>query len=139
MQRYAYINAKLNILLQQKGNETTPTIKQRPLKTNTLTVTANKVNDAAASNAITLSVGKEKSEKKKNKTRKEKKGKEASDYNERLELQRKITKLINWFPKSWMATATSTERVLTTIEAKLRKESQETSTGIFCADAVIMV
>jgi hypothetical protein len=95
MQRYAYINAKLNILLQQKGNETTPTIKQRPLKTNTLTVTANKVNDAAASNAITLSVGKEKSEKKKNKTRKEKKGKEASDYNERLELQRKITKLIN--------------------------------------------
>jgi hypothetical protein len=38
-----------------------PTIDWTPLKTNTLTVTANKVDDAAASNAIALSVGKEKS------------------------------------------------------------------------------
>ena len=62
------------------------------LTTNTLTVTANKVDNPATSNAIALSIGKEKSEKKKHKMTKEKEDKEASDYNERLELQRKITK-----------------------------------------------
>jgi hypothetical protein len=40
MHRYAYTNAELNSPLQQKGNETMPTIKWTPLKTNTLTVTA---------------------------------------------------------------------------------------------------
>ncbi len=59
----AYTNAKLNSLQQQKGNETMPTIKRTPLKTYTSTVTANKVDIAAASNAIALSIGKEKSEK----------------------------------------------------------------------------
>jgi hypothetical protein len=83
---YAYTNAELNSPMQQKGNETMPTIKQTPLKTKTLSVTANKVDNAIASNAIALSVGKEKSEKKKNKTTKEKEDKDASDYKERLEL-----------------------------------------------------
>jgi hypothetical protein len=49
---YAYTNTKLNSPLQQKGNETMPTIKRTPLKTNTLTVTAIKVDNTAASNAI---------------------------------------------------------------------------------------
>jgi hypothetical protein len=44
---YTYTSAKLNSPLKQKGIDTMPTIKQTPLKTNTLTVTANKVNDAA--------------------------------------------------------------------------------------------
>jgi hypothetical protein len=43
MPHYAYTNTKLNSLLQQKGNETMPTIKRTPLKTNTLTITANKL------------------------------------------------------------------------------------------------
>jgi hypothetical protein len=90
---YAYTNTKLNSLLQQKGNETMPTIKQAPLKTNILTITANKVDNAAASNTIALSVGKEKSEKKKNKTTKEKEDKDVSDYKKRLELQCKINKI----------------------------------------------
>jgi hypothetical protein len=55
---YAYTNTKLNSLLQQKGNETMPTIKWTPLITNTLTVTANKVDNTAASNAIALSIRK---------------------------------------------------------------------------------
>ena len=80
----------MNSPLQQKGNETMPTIKWTPLKTNTLTITANKVNDAASSNAIALSIGKEKSEKNKNETTKEKEDRDASDYKERLELQGKI-------------------------------------------------
>jgi hypothetical protein len=65
MHCYAYTNAKLNSPLQQKGNETMPTIEWTLLKTNTLTITANKFDDAAASNAIALSTGKEKNEKKK--------------------------------------------------------------------------
>jgi hypothetical protein len=79
MRCYAYTNTKLNSPLQQKGNEAIPTIKRTPLKTNTLTVTANKVTNAAASNAIALSIGKEKFEKKKNKTTNEKEDKDASD------------------------------------------------------------
>jgi hypothetical protein len=47
MHRYAYTNAKLNSLLQQKGNETMPTIKRTPLETNTLIVIANKVDDTS--------------------------------------------------------------------------------------------
>jgi hypothetical protein len=70
-----------------------PTIKRTPLKTNTLTITANKVDNAAAFNAITLSIRKEKSDKKKNKITKEEEDKEASDYKERLELRHKITKI----------------------------------------------
>jgi hypothetical protein len=42
--------------------------------------------------SIAVRVGKEKSEKKKKKTTKEKEDKDASDYKERLELCRKITK-----------------------------------------------
>jgi hypothetical protein len=57
---YAYTNAKLNSPLQQKGNGTMPTIKQTPLKTNTLTITANKVDGDAASNAIAMSAGNKK-------------------------------------------------------------------------------
>ncbi len=47
MLHYAYTNAELNSPLQQKGNGTMPTIKWTQLKTNTPTVTANKVNGAA--------------------------------------------------------------------------------------------
>jgi hypothetical protein len=65
--RYAYTNAKLNSLLHQKGNGTMLTIEKTPLKTNTLTITANKVDGLATSNAIALSIGKEKSDKKKKK------------------------------------------------------------------------
>jgi hypothetical protein len=54
-----------------KGNGTLPTIEQTPLKTNTLTITTNKVNSAAAANAIAMSTGK-KTDKKKKKTTKEK-------------------------------------------------------------------
>ncbi len=64
-----------------------------------MTVTANKVDDAATSNMIALSVRKEKSEKKKNKMTKEKEDKEALDYKERLELQRKITKINQLIPQ----------------------------------------
>jgi hypothetical protein len=99
MRCYTYTNAKLNSPLQQKGNETMPTIEQTPLKTNTLTITANKVDNAAASNAIALSTRKEKSEKKKNKTTKEKEDKEALDYKERLKLQRKISKINQLIPQ----------------------------------------
>jgi hypothetical protein len=53
----AYTNTKLNFHLQQKGNETMSTFERTPLKTNTLTVTAKKVDDTAASNAIALSIG----------------------------------------------------------------------------------
>jgi hypothetical protein len=76
-----------------------PTIKWTPLKTNTFPVTANKVINATASNAITLSVGNKKSGKKKNKMKKEKEDKEASDYKERLELQCKITKVNQLIPQ----------------------------------------
>jgi hypothetical protein len=72
-----------------------PTIKRTPLKTNTSTVSANKVDNTAAPNAIALSAKEEKSGRKKNKTAKEKEDKEASDYQERLELQLKLPKLIN--------------------------------------------
>jgi hypothetical protein len=99
MRHYAYINVKLNSPLQQKGNETMPTIERTHLKTNTLTLTANKVDNAATFNAIALSVGKEKSEKKENKTIKEKEDKEALDYNERLELQHKITNINQLIPQ----------------------------------------
>jgi hypothetical protein len=71
MHRYAFTNVELSFLLQQKGNETMPTIDWTPLKTKTLTITANKVDDPAASIAIALSVRK-KTGKKKNKITKEK-------------------------------------------------------------------
>ncbi len=82
---YAYTNTKLNSPLQQKGNGTVPTIKWTPLKTNTPTVTANKVNSAAAANAIATSIEK-KTKKNKKKTTKEKEDKDAADYTERLKL-----------------------------------------------------
>jgi hypothetical protein len=53
-----YTNAELNSPLQQKGNGTMPTIEWMQLKTNTPAATANKVNGAATSNAIAVSVGK---------------------------------------------------------------------------------
>jgi hypothetical protein len=55
MRHYAYTIVELNSPLQPKGNETMLTIKWTPLKTNTLTVTANKVDVTAASNTIALS------------------------------------------------------------------------------------
>jgi hypothetical protein len=51
------------------------------------------------SNAFALSTGKEKSGKRENKTTKENKDKEALDYKERLELQRKITKIHQLIPQ----------------------------------------
>jgi hypothetical protein len=92
-------NAKLNFPLQQKGNETIPTIKRTLLKTNTLTVTANKVENTAASNTISLSIGKEKYETKKNKTTKIKIDKDALDYKKRLELRHEITKINQLIPQ----------------------------------------
>jgi hypothetical protein len=92
MRHYAYVNAKLNSLLQQTGNGTMPTIKWTPLKSNTPTVTANKVDGATPANAIAVSV-KKKSEMKTKKTTKEIEDKDAADYKERLKLQRKITKI----------------------------------------------
>jgi hypothetical protein len=76
---------KLNSLLQQKGNGTMPTIEWTPLKTNTLTVTANKVDGAASSDAIVMSIEK-KSEKEKKKTAREKEDKDAADYKETSEV-----------------------------------------------------
>ncbi len=67
------------------------------MKTDTLTIPANKVDDAATFNAIALIVGKETSEKKK--ITKEKEDKDASDYKERLELRRKITKINQLIPQ----------------------------------------
>ncbi len=99
MHCYVYTNAKLNTPLQQKGNETMPTIERTLLKTNTLTITANKVDNTAASNAIALIVRKENFEKKKNKITKEKEDKDASKYKERLELQREITKFNQLLPQ----------------------------------------
>jgi hypothetical protein len=130
MRCYTYTNAKPNSPLQQKGNETMPTIKRTPLKANTLTITANKVNDAAASTAIALSIGKEKSEKKINKTSKEKEDKDASDYKERLELQRKITKINQLIPQVVDGYCNS-RKIPMTIGARLRSKSRETTTGIF--------
>jgi hypothetical protein len=75
---YAFTNAELNSPLQQKGNETMPPIKWTPLKTNTLTVTANKVDGITASNAIAASIGK-KYEKKKKIITKEKEDKDTAD------------------------------------------------------------
>ncbi len=92
---YAYTNAKLNSPLQQKGNETMPTIEQTLLKTNTLTVTANKVDNTAASNAIALSIGKEIFEKKKNKKQKKKKIKMHRTTRRDLNCDIKLPKLIN--------------------------------------------
>jgi hypothetical protein len=80
---------------------------------------------------------KSKKEKKKT-TKEEQEDKDAADYKDRLELQCKITKINQLIPKRWMATATS-EKFLTTIGARLRTESQETTTGVFCADALIIV
>ncbi len=93
MHHYAYTNAKLNSPLQQKGNGTLSTIEWTPLKPNTPTVNANKVDSAATRDAIAMSVGIKKSEKKKKKTTKEKEDKDAADYKKRLELQHKITKI----------------------------------------------
>jgi hypothetical protein len=93
MHHYAYSNAKLNSLLQQKGNGTMSTIKWTPLKTNNPTVTANKVDGPAARDAIAVCIGKKKSKNKKKKTTKEKEDKDAADYKKRLDLCRKITKI----------------------------------------------
>jgi hypothetical protein len=76
-----------------------PTIKRTPLKTNTPTVSTNKVDSTATTNAIAVSVGKKESEKKKKKTTKEKKENDAAVYNKRLELQCKITKINQLIPK----------------------------------------
>jgi hypothetical protein len=95
---YAYTNTKLNSLLQQKGNGTMPTIKWTPLKTNTLTLTGNKVDGAVASNAIAVGVRK-KIDSKNKKTTKEKEDKDAVDYKERLKLLRKITKIYQLIPQ----------------------------------------
>ena len=92
---YAYTSVKLNSLLQQKGNETMPTIERTPLKTNTLTVTAKKFDNAAASNGIALSIEIEKSGKKKNKTKKEKKIKKHWTTRRDLNCDVKLPKLIN--------------------------------------------
>jgi hypothetical protein len=67
---YAYTNAELNSPLQQKGNETMPTIKLTQLKANSHTVIANKVDGPTARDAIAMSVGK-KYKKKDNKPTKE--------------------------------------------------------------------
>jgi hypothetical protein len=64
-----------------------------------LTMSANKVDGAAATNAIAVSIGKKKSEKKKKKAIKGKKDKDAADYKERLELQCKITKINQLIPQ----------------------------------------
>jgi hypothetical protein len=69
-----------------------PTIQWTPLKINTPTTTANKVNGTATGNTIAVSNGK-KSEKKKKKRTKEKEDKDASDYKERINLGHKITKI----------------------------------------------
>jgi hypothetical protein len=71
---YIYTNANLNSPLQQKGNGNLPSIEWTPLKTNTPTITANKVNSATAGNAIAASIEKI-SEKKKKKITKEKEDK----------------------------------------------------------------
>jgi hypothetical protein len=96
-----------------------PTIEWTPLKTNTLTVTANKFNDAAASNAIALSIGKEKSRKKKNKATNEKDDKEAPDYKERLELQRKITKINQLIPQVVDGYCNSYRKILDSYKSKV--------------------
>ncbi len=92
MHHYVHTNAKLNSSVQQKGNDTMPTINQTPLKKNTLTLTANKVDGAAAGDAIAVSIGKN-SGKKKKKTTKEKEDQDTAEYKDRLDLQRKITKI----------------------------------------------
>jgi hypothetical protein len=68
----ANTNAELNSPLHQKGNETMPTIKSTPLKTNTPTISLNKVGSAFAANAIVVSVRKN-LKRRKRKQREEKK------------------------------------------------------------------
>jgi hypothetical protein len=58
MHHFAYTNAELYSPLQQYGNGTMTTIKWTPSKTNTPTVTANKVDGAATGHAIAVSVNK---------------------------------------------------------------------------------
>jgi hypothetical protein len=115
-----------------------PTIKRTPLKTNTLTVTANKVDKATTSNAIALSAGKKNLKRRKIKQQKKKKIKMHWTARRDLNCNVKLPKLINSIPKLLMATAIS-ERFLATIGARLRTKSQETTMGIFCADVLIMV
>ncbi len=69
---YAYTNAKLNSLLQQKGNGTMPTIKWTPLKTNTPTINANKVDGTTTGDAIAMSSGKKLESRKKKQQKKKK-------------------------------------------------------------------
>ncbi len=102
---YAYTNAKLSSPMQQKGNGTMPTIKWTPLKTNTPTISANKVDGATTGNPIAVSIWKIKSEKKKNKTMKEKKIR--MQRTTRRDMNCDVPKLIYWLPKLWMATAIS--------------------------------
>jgi hypothetical protein len=73
------------------------------LKTNTLTVTANKVHDVAASNAIALSFGKEKFENKKIKQQKNKKIKMHWTTRRDLNCNVKLSKLITDSPScGWL-------------------------------------
>ncbi len=116
-----------------------PTIERTPLKTNSSTITASKINNAAASNAIALSVGKEKSGKKKNQTTKEKEDEEASDYKERLKLQRKIPKINQLIPHSVDGYCNSYRKIPDKYRSKVKDRVTKTTTGIFCADALIMV
>jgi hypothetical protein len=76
-----------------------PTIKRTPLKTNTLTVTVDKVDDAPASNAIALSIGNNKSKKKKNKQQKKKKIKMHQTTRRDLNFRCKITKINQLIPQ----------------------------------------
>ncbi len=86
-----YTNAELNSLLQQKSNETMPTIERTPLKINTPTMSTNKVDGTTAANPIDASIRKNL----KRRNRKQQKGKKDKDavvYNKILNLRRKITK-----------------------------------------------
>ncbi len=70
-------------------------IKQAPLKTNSLTVTANKVDGAVASNAIAVSVGKKIRTEEKERKRKKKKIKMQQTTRRDLNCNVLLPKLIN--------------------------------------------
>ncbi len=69
---------------------------------------------------------------------KAKEDKDAAEYKERLELQHKITK-INLLIPQVMDGYCKIKKTLTTIGARSRTESWETTMGLFCADALNMV
>jgi hypothetical protein len=85
-----------------------------------------------------LSVGKEKSDKKKNKTTKEKEDKDALDYKERLGLQGKITKINQLIPQV-MDGYCNIRKIPENYRSKVEDRVTRTAMGVFCADAVIMV